>query len=387
MEYNTRYVAKMHGVAKLAVVLVCLCILSVLAPSVVKADTSIKIAMITAKTGVAGKSNSISFVGARFSVDTINDSGGILGRRVELLEYDNRSTPEGSAAAARQALKDGAVAVVGCNWSSHSQAMAEVLQEAGVPMISHFSTNPSVTRVGDFIFRICFIDSFQGFGLASFALDTLGRETAVVLVDSSRTYSIGLAETFIRTFVGGGGKLLWRGEYTGDDIDFDGLLKKVARLKPEVLFVPGGYEDLSVIFGNVRQYGIQADLLTGDGIGLKMYNYIGSRADGIYFSNHWSRWIDSPESKDFVERFEAKNGPITEDTHALVYDSFMLLKDAMERAGSVEGTRVRDALAATDGFKGVTGTIRFDEYGDPIKSMSISRLKFGGVMYLEQFNP
>lgn len=383
MDWNRKENCK-HVVAGFVACVVFVCLAS-LSFSFFQED--IKIAMITAKTGEAGKSNAVSFKGAQFAVDTINEHGGILGRDVQLLEYDNLSTPEGSAAAARQAIADGVVAVVGCNWSSHSLAMAKVLQAAHIPMISHMSTNEAVTKVGDYIFRACFTDSFQGVGLARFSLDTLGALRAVVLVDMSRTYSKGLAQTFTEAFEAGGGTLVWRGEYDSAQFDAEFLLREVARISPDVLFVPGGYSDVADIFGKARAYGVRTHLLSGDGIGIKMYDRIGNRANGIYFSGHWSRWVDTPQSKDFVRRYEKKMGPVPEDTLALVYDSFMVLKDAIERAQSVEPSDIRDALAETPGHEGVTGVIRFDGNGDPIKPMVINRFKFGGIMYVDQVYP
>jgi branched-chain amino acid transport system substrate-binding protein len=344
--------------------------------------------MITAKTGEAGKSNHTSFVGARFAVDEINRNGGILGRPVELLEYDNQSTPEGSAQAARKAVDDGAAAVVGCNWSSHSLAMARVLQPAGVPMITHTSTNESVTRVGDYIFRACFTDAFQGLGMARFAYERLECSTAVVLIDGERTYSRGLGKAFSDAFERLGGRVVMTATYSASgDVDYDALVREVVRLAPGALFVPGGFKDVSAIFVRARAAGYTGHRLSGDGIGIRLYDIIGSKADDIYFSSHWTRWVDTPKSKDFVRRFEAAAAPAQEDTYALVYDSFTLLKDAMERAGTTDGPEVRDALAATTGFEGVTGAIRFNDNGDPIKPMVINQLKFGGMLFVEQIYP
>lgn len=359
--------------------------LAVAPPAV--ADDAIRIAMITAKTGEAGKSNAVSFDGARFVVEEINRSGGILGRPVELLEFDNRGTPEGSAEAARRAVEQGAVAVVGCNWSSHSLAMAEVLQKAGVPMISHMSTNQAVTRVGDYIFRACFTDSFQGGGLARFAYERLNAKTAVVLIDGSRPYSRGLAESFAFAFERYGGRVAWRGEYDIKTLDADAVMARAAGYKPDVVFAPGGYADVAALFGVASRSGVRGALMTGDGVGIRLYQRMGAKADGIYFSGHWSRWVDTPESRAFVARFEESVGPVPSDTAALVHDSFMLLKDAMERAGSTVGYAVRDALFETSGFRGVTGDIRFDEYGDPIKPLVVNQFKYDGVLFVGSFMP
>lgn len=352
-----------------------------------RAADPIKIAMITAKTGEAGKSNSISFEAARFVVDEINEDGGILGRQVELLEYDNLSTPEGSAMAARQAVKDGVVAVVGCNWSSHSKAMAEVLQDAKIPMISHMSTNPAVTRVGDYIFRICYTDSFQGYGLARFAYSDLNTDTAVVLVDISRMYSLGLAETFLQAYKELGGKILWVGEYDSSDVDYGAIMRTVSTYDPDAIFIPGSYEDVGGFLELAYDMRMMASILSADGVGMRLYEYIGKKASGLYYSGHWSRWVDTMESRDFIRLYEGKVGPVQVDTVPMVYDSFMLLRDAMERSNSTDGAVVQKALAQTSGFKGVTGPISFNEFGDPIKPMTLNRLKFGGGMYLKLISP
>jgi len=249
------------------------------------------------------------------------------------------------------------------------------------------STNLSVTRVGDYIFRACFTDSFQGLGLARYALESIHAVTAVVLVDKDRTYSIGLADTFTKAFEDGGGKVVWRGEYSVDDDKFAPMMETVAEHRPDILFVPGGYSDVSKIFGMVDEFGIKGARMSGDGVGIKLYEYIGNKADGVYYSSHWSKWVDTPKSKEFVRMFEKTLGPASEDSYALVHDAFMVLKDAIERAGSTDGPALRKALASTPGYSGVTGLIRFDESGDPIKPMVIKQLKFGGFMYLDQVYP
>lgn len=357
-------------------------------PGRADAADPIKIAMITAKTGEAGASNKYSFDGARFAVDEINRNGGILGRKVKLLEYDNHSTPQGSAAAGRRALADGAVAVVGCNWSSHSLALAKVMQQAGVPMVTHMSTNEAVTRVGNYIFRACFTDAFQGVGMAHFAYSRLGCRKVAILIDEDREYSKGLGRTFSEAFEKLGGKVVLTAKYrTSGKVDYDAYVRQAMQLAPCALFVPGGYKDVATIFGKAEDAGYSGARLSCDGVGIKLYDMIGSRAEGIYFTAHWSRWVDSRKSKDFVLRFETAVGPALESSYAEVYDSFMLLADAMGRAGSTDGAKVREALASTPGYEGVTGVIRFDENGDPIKPMVVNRLKYGGMLFVEQISP
>lgn len=356
-------------------------------PGLGHANPPVKIAMVTAKTGSAGPSCCISFEGARFAVNEINAQGGILGRQVQLLEYDNQSTLDGSAKAGQQAVKDGAVAVVGCNWSSHSKAMAEVLQGAGVPMISHMSTNETVTQVGDYIFRICFTDVFQGQGLARFTYEDLRTDRVVVLVDTSRIYSIGLADTFSTAYRDLGGKIVWQGEYDPANVDYDALFKLVVEYDPEAVFIPGDYADVSAILERAHDQHFFAKIISADGVGSRLYDVIGKKAAGLYYSAHWSRWVNTWESKEFIRNYEKKVGPIQTDALPMVYDCFMLLKDAIERAESLDGGAIRDALASTRRFRGVTGPICFDAQRNPVKPMALNRLKFGGVMYLKLVTP
>ena len=375
-----------------AVLRFCLCLVACVTvfsgiPSQTHETDEIRIALITAKTGEAGKGSALSFEAARFAVETMNASGGIFGHKVRLLEYDNRGTVEGSVMAVRKAIAERAVAVVGCDWSSHSLAMARVLEKARIPMITHRSTNEEVTRAGDCIFRICFTDSFQGSGLARFALNKLYADTAVVLVDVAGIDSMGLAKAFTDAFERNHGRVVWRGEYDSEALDVKAVLAETARHDPDVLFVPGGYADVAVLLDKVREYGIRSTIMSGEGIDVRLYDYIGCKAEGVYFASHWNRCLDTPKSRDFVSRYEKRFRVIPEDSQALVYDSFMVLKDAVERAGSFDFVAVRDALAATSDFQGVTGTITFDGYGDPIKPMVINRLKFGGVMFVDSVQP
>ena len=371
---------------------ICLFMTALFIASIGLADTChavspVKIAMITAKTGEAGASSVASFEGARFAVNEINSAGGLLGRRVVLMEYDNESTAEGSIRAARQAVADGAVAVIGASWSSHSLAMADVLQAARVPMITHISTNPAVTRKGDYIFRACFTDSFQGVGLARFARYTLRDRTAVVLVDESRTYSQGLAQTFISAFEQAGGRILLRAGYDTGNLASEAIMAEVVALKPDALFIPGDYADFAALVERGLDMGLESHILSGDGIGIRLFEYLGDKADNIYYAAHWSRGVETETSRDFVRRYEAVYGVLERNSPVLAYDSVMLLADAITRADSLDGPKIRDALAGTRAFEGVTGVIRFDEHGDPVKPLVINQFKFGGILYITQVAP
>ena len=225
----------------------------------------VKIAAIFAKTGDAATPNLMYFYGARLAVDEINRKGGLLGKPVELVELDNTSTALGSKAAAEQAVRNGVHAVIGGSRSSYALAMAQVLQEAGIPMISPTATIPELTLTGDYIFRTCFLDSFQGSVMASFALRDLKAKTAVVLTNTGNKYSIGLAKVFIEEYRKAGGKVLMEGEYLEDVTDFKSLLIQVNKLKPKVVFIPGYSKDTGHIMKTTSEMGIKLQYLGGDG--------------------------------------------------------------------------------------------------------------------------
>ncbi len=253
--------------------------------------------------------------------------------------------------------------------------MAPVLQEARIPMISPNSTNPQVTQVGDYIFRVCFIDSFQGASMADFAIRDLKANTAVVLTNTGDKYSMELAEVFIERFQTQGKNILWEGDYQGEATDFTSQLEHVKRVNPDVVFVPGYYRDSGYIIKQARNMGIMVPFLGGDGWGEGMYDYGGTAIHGNYFSSHWHQDSPYPRSREFVKNYIDHYGEIENVGVPLAYDAVMLLADAIRRANSLEPQRIRNALATTANFQGVTGVISFDENRNPVKSVVI--LKFG----------
>lgn len=348
---------------------------------------AVTIAVIAAKTGDASTSNQALFETARFAVDEINARGGFLGHPVEILELDNASTPLGSKAAAEEAVASNVLAVIGASWSSHSNAMAPVLQAAGIPMITPISTNQEVTLHGDCIFRACYTDPLQARVMARFAIDDLGIEKTVTLVNVSRLYSVNLADHFERYFREFGGQVPWRGEFLIDSADYAELLQQAMSYEPDALYIPGDYRDSSFIIKQARDMGLDVVVLGGDAFGLRLFDYIGEAADGCYYTTNWHRDSPWPQSRDFVDRYEQKHGEIRQTTIPLTYDAVMLLNNAVSRAGSLDRPAVRDALAATEGFLGVSGEISFDQNGDPLKPVVVNRLENGGIRFIRNVTP
>lgn len=347
----------------------------------------VTIAVIAAKTGDASTSNLVMFETARFAVDEINARGGFQGHPVAILELDNRSTPLGSKAAAEDAVAQNVLAVIGASWSSHSNAMAPVLQAAGIPMISPISTNQDVTLHGDYIFRACYTDPLQARVMARFARDDLDVKKMVSLINVSRTYSVNLAEYFKQFFTAFGGEILWEGEFLIDSADYRELLIKAMSYSPDALYVPGDYRDSSFIIKQARDMNLDVEILGADAFGMRLFDYIGDAANGCYYTTNWHRDSPLPESRDFVQRYEKERGEIKQTTIPLTYDAVMLLDSAVQRAGSLDRQAIRQALAETTDFKGVSGLITFDENGDPIKPVVVNKLQNGGITFIRNVAP
>ena len=320
--------------------------------------------------------------------DEINNEGGLLGNSVKLIILDNKSTPIGSRLAAEEAVRIKTAAVIGAHSSSHSLALAPTLQQAGIPMISPGSTNPKLTKIGSYIFRVCFIDSFQGAAMAKFAYDDLGARKAIVLRNIDEEYSIKLAEYFIDAFMRIGGKILLDGSYRGKAVDFADVLKETAKLGPDAVYIPGYTRDSGLLIKQAVSMGVKATFLGGDAWD-EIHRYGGNAVDGSYHSAPWHPDVPFEQSIYLKKIYRQKYGTDIQNMSApLAYDAVMVLGDAIKRAGTLNGTRLRDAVAETTGFKGATGIISFDENGDPRgKEVIILKLENGRAMYHKTISP
>jgi branched-chain amino acid transport system substrate-binding protein len=353
------------------------------------ASETIKIAAIFAKSGEAAASNAMVFSGIQFAIAEINKKGGLLGKTVEVVEIDNRSTALGSKAAAEKAVEEGVRAVIGGTRSSHALAMAQVLQAAHIPMISPSATVPELTAVGDHIFRTCFTDDFQGKIMAAFVLRDLNAGTAVVLTNTGSKYSLGLSKVFSEQYHKAGGEILLEGEYLENVTDFDMLLKTVQALEPKVVFLSGYFKDVGIIMKTAKALDMKLQFVGGDGWNEDLlYQYAGDAAEGSYACSSWSRSGTGALNRWFVDTFEKTYGRITSFLIPLAYDSCILLADAIVRANSQDPSRIRDALAATRGLTGVTGDITFDENRNPLnKSAVILKYEKSAAVYYKTFQP
>ena len=327
--------------------------------------------------------------GARLAVEEINGAGGVLGVRLDLLVEDDHNEPaEAASAVSKLITRDHVVALIGENASSRSLAAAPIAQSYRVPMVSPSSTNVEVTKKGDYIFRVCFTDTAQGRALAAFARRNLQASTAALLIDARSDYSVGLADAFRRDFTAAGGRVVAELKYSEGDSDFSAQLTAIAPLGPDILFIPGYYTDAGLIARQARGLGVKAVLLGADGWDSPKLTEIGGEAmEGAYLSNHYSVDDPSPAVRQFVQAYRKAYGAVPDSIAALSYDATRLVADAIRRAGSTEGKRVRDALASTAGFRGVTGTISFDADRNPFKPAAILKVEKGKFRFAASVAP
>lgn len=361
------------------------CLMPVFIFSTAFADDTINIAAIYALTEVAAEANSGSVQGVRCGVDRINEQGGVLGKKIKLLMFDNLSTPIGSSIAAEEAVKAGVTAIVGASWSSHSIAIAKVAQAGKIPMISDTSTNPKVTKIGNYIFRVCFTDDFQGKVMSRFARHDINAATAVVFTDLTSDYSLKLSEIFREYFEQSGGKVVAEVKYKYKHKDWNDQILEAGKAGPNVLFF-SGHDECGQIARQAQDAGISAIPLGGDGWGGQaFFSKGGSKLIQGYYCTHWSESADSEISRSFVKKY--KHIRSFGGGTALGYDAVMVLADAIRRAGSTDRDKIRDAIANTRSFEGVTGNISFDANGDPVKSAVIMEIKNGVPRYLKTLEP
>jgi branched-chain amino acid transport system substrate-binding protein len=327
--------------------------------------------------------------GALLAADERNRAGGVLGKRIVLLSEDDRGeAAEAASVVSKLITRDHAVALIGEFASSRSLAAAPIAQSYSVPMISPSSTNVEVTKKGDYIFRVCFLDSYQGKALAVFARKNLKAQTCAILVDSRSDYSVGLADAFRKDFESAGGRVVAEPKYSEGDSDFSAQLTALRPLHPEVLFIPGYYTDAGLIARQARSLGLTATLLGADGWDSpKLVEIGGAAMEGAYLSNHYSVEDPAPAVRRFVAAYHSRYGVEPDSIAALSYDAMGLLGDAIARAGSTEGKRVRDALAATANFAGVTGTITLDADRNPVKPAVILRIEGGRFRFADSIAP
>jgi branched-chain amino acid transport system substrate-binding protein len=326
--------------------------------------------------------------GVELAVSEINAAGGIQGKKIKLIAYDTASKPEeGKSAATKLATQDGVLVAMGAVASGISLSAAPEFQRYKIPMVSPSSTNPTVTQQGDHIFRVCYLDDFQGGACAVFARKDLKAGKAAILQNQDDAYSTGLADFFEAKFKADGGEIVAKESYKKGTTDFNTQVTNIKGKSPDVVFVPCYYNDVALISKQLRAQGVTAPLLGGDGWESdKLLPAADGKLEGSYFGNHYSQADADPKAQNFVKAYREKYNSVPSSLAALGYDVVYFVKAAIESAGEFDRAKIRDAMAAVKGFAGVTGTFDIDENRDarkPITMLKIEGEKFTTVRQIK----
>ncbi len=351
---------------------------------------AIKIAILAPLSGDVATFGQSTRDGILLAVEEWNAKGGIDGKKIEYVVEDSQCNAEAAVSAANKVIdQDGVKFIIGEVCSSASIPVSEIATTKSVFQISPTSTNPNVTVNEDgttkpTIFRACFIDPFQGKVGAKFALDNLGAKTAAVFLDQGNDYVRGLAEVFIKEFEAGGGTVLVKETYTGDDSDFSAILTKVKDANPDVLYLPDYYSTVNLIAAQAKEKGVTAVMLGGDG--WDSADLDRAALDGGYFTNHFSDQDTRPIVQDFVKKYAAKFGAPPDALAALAYDAANILFQGIDKAGKADPVAVAKAVE-TGTFEVVSGKISYDAQHNPVKAAVILQVQGGAVNYVDTVAP
>jgi branched-chain amino acid transport system substrate-binding protein len=353
------------------------------------AGGEILIGEVGSMTGSEATFGTSTHQGIEMAVNEANAKGGVNGRKLRVIAVDDQGKPEEAATAVTKLInQDKVAAILGEVASSRSLAMAPIAQSNKIPMITPSSTNPKVTEQGDYVFRVCFIDPFQGSVMAKFAMEDLKTKNVAIMRDVKSDYSLGLADFFKATLEKMGGKVIAEQSYSSGDLDFKAQLTALRAKKPDAIFVPGYYTEVGLIGRQARELGIKVPLLGGDGWDSPKLKEIGGKAmDNTYFSNHYSSEDQSPHVQQFISNFKQAYGVIPDGLAAMGYDAAKVLIDSMGRAKSQAAADLRDAIASTKDYPGVTGKITINEKRDAVKSAVVLKVANGDFKYHSTINP
>ncbi len=334
--------------------------------------------------------------GAKLAIKEVNAKGGVLGKKISLVVADNKSEAAEAANAMQKLIsQDKVLGVIAPIASSSVIAGAQVNMDGKVLAISPTASNPKVTvdpatgKTRDYLFRAAFIDPFQGSVMANFATKTLKGKTAALYIDNSSDYAKGLGQFFKETFIKNGGTIVAEEAYLAKDTDFKSTLTKIKATNPDIVFVPGYYQEVGMIVKQGREIGIKAAILGGDGWdSAKLPEIAGAEAlNNTFFANHYSPDDNSPAIKTFVDSYKAEYGETPDAFAALSYDATMMIIEAIKRAGSEDTVKIKDELAKTKDYQAVSGVITLNETHDAVKSAVVIEMKDGKQTFKEKVNP
>ena len=320
--------------------------------------------------------------GIVLALEDLNATGGVQGKTLKLVSMDSQGKPDESARAITKLIsQDRVVSVVTGVISSNALAMAPIAQKNHVPFIATIATQPKVTDLGDFIFRGCLMDSFQGTVMAKFGLDQLKMRRVAILRDVKSDYSIGLAQTFSEVLKQGGGEVVVDQTYTAGDIDFKAQLTAIRGKKPDAMYVPGYYSDVSLIARQARELGMNISLLGGDGWDSPKLKEIGGDAlSGSYFSGHYSPDEPSPRLKDFLSHYQEKYHTVPDGLAVMGYEGVQILGAALKKAKTLDREGIREALASSKDVETVTGVVSIDSKRNAARSAVVLMIEKDGKL-------
>ncbi|PTX91784.1 ABC transporter substrate-binding protein [Opitutus sp. ER46] len=368
----------------------CILRLSLLLLPVALAAAPIRIGEVEPLTGKEAAFGQSSHQGIVLAVEEINARGGVLGRRLELVTHDNQSRPGDTATITKKLItRDRVVAVVNGGTSNQCTESAPICQHARIPLVATTATNPPLTEMGNYVFRTCFTDTFQGAVLARFAHDTLKARRVALLTSVSSAFSVGLSRAFRDAFIALGGEIVGEQRYAEGDKDFRAQLTAIRGLKPDAIAAMGYYTEGALICRQARDLGLSCPLVSGDGWEAPELVQIGGAAvNGTFYSSHFSAESTEPAAQAFVQKYRHRfDGATPDSLAALSYDAMLILADALHRAGTTDGPAVRDALAATKAFPGITGRTTIDPRRDASKPATIIAVESGRFRLLQSIEP
>jgi len=353
------------------------------------AQDTIKVGEFGSLTGENASFGISQHNGVKMAVEEINAAGGVLGKKIELINDDNQTKQGESATIVRKFIsQDHVVAVIGEVASSKSLEAAPICQEAKIPQVATAATNPKVTQTGDYIFRVCFTDDFQAVVIARFVLEKLQLKNVAFMTDVKQDYSVGLTNIAKDYLAKNGGTIVKEQSYSSGDKDFRAQLTDIKSANPDVIIITGYYPEAALIAKQARQFGIKATFVGGDGWDGSSLIPVGGKAiEGAFFSNHFSVEDKSPLVQEFVQKYKAAYNVVPDAFAALGYDAAKLLADAIKRAGSTDPDKLRGAIQDTEDFPGVSGKITIGKDRNAQKSAVIITIRDGAYKYAETIEP
>ncbi|WP_420802059.1 ABC transporter substrate-binding protein [Tumebacillus flagellatus] len=357
---------------------------------------TIKIGANLELTGAVAAFGTSQLNGIKLAMEEINSAGGVNGKKLEVVSADNASKKDESTRTATKLITEDKVDVLmGAAISGDTFAAVEVANNKKIPMLTPSATNDDITfdhkknKLNDYVFRACFIDSFQGKVMADFSADNLKAKNAVIYTDNSSDYSKGLAKSFKSEFESKGGKIVAEESYQTKDTDFKAVLTRIKTLNPEVIWVPGYYEEVGKIVKQAREMGITAAIEGGDGWDAPQLVDIAGKENlnNTFISNHYTSEDPDPKVRKFIDAFKAKYNTVPDAMAVLGYDATYMVADAVKRAGSTDKEKIKEALANTKNFEGVTGKISLDKNHDPVKAAVVLEYKDGKQTFNTKVQP